>query len=530
MRMFDANGHFAPSQLGGSHELRRVAVRGAGATIASGAIGLAIQMVATVTLGRLLTPHDFGLVAMVLAFSYLLANGPANGFIDSLLQRQQVTHKLASTLFWLNLAIVLFLTALFALSGPLLAMFYKEPLVARVSVGMSATIFLTGAPIIHSALLRKAMRFTALAKNDIVSRAVGVMASIGFAVAGWGYWALVMGACAQALSTGVGVLILCRWLPGPPQKRSGALDTSIFASHILGRYTFNYFARNSDNLLVGWRFGANALGFYKKAYDLFALSATQLVAATSNVAVSALSRVRDDRNLYFSYLLSAIGVMGFIGMGLAGDLTLVGKDLVRVLLGAKWSTTGTMFTYFAPGIGVMIVYYIHGWIHVSIGRADRWFLWGIFEWIVTFSLFLAALHWGAQGIAIAWCISYWLLILPAMAYAGKPIGFGAGAVIGAVWRYALASLLSLLTVLIVMAHVVALRGLSGAAGAGIRIVAVTALFTTLYLLLIVALHGGTAPLQKLARLMRELTARRSGENPIPAVAEGTMEAAEARTL
>lgn len=529
MKLFDANGRFVPSQLGGGHELRRAAVRGAGATIASGAVGLAIQMVATVTLGRLLTPKDFGLVAMVLAFSYLLANGPGNGFIDALLQRKEVTHKLASTLFWLNAALVLVLTFLFALCGPLMAMFYKEPLVTRVSVGMSATIFLTGMPMIHSALLRKAMRFTALAKNDIVSRAVGVIASITFAVAGWGYWALIMGACAQALSTGIGVFILCPWLPGHPQRRSGAIDTSIFASHIIGRYTFNYFARNSDNLLVGWRFGAHALGFYKKAYDLFALSASQLVASTSNVAVSALCRVRDNHKQYLRYLLGAIGVMSFIGMGLAGDLTLIGKDLIRLLLGPKWGETGIMFTYFAPGIGMMIVYYIHGWIHVSIGRADRWFLWGIVEWVVTFSLFLVSLHWGPGGIAIAWCVSYWVLMLPAMAYAGKPIGFGAGAVVQIVWRYTLASLAAALGVFLATSHIAGLRNLSGAGGSAVRIAVVTALFSLLYVTFIILLHGGFAPLRAIAKLMREVVAR-SGKDTAPAVVEGASERAEAGSL
>src|ERR1035437_893472 len=107
-----------------------------------------------------------------------------------------------------------------------------------------------------------------------------------------------------------------------------------------GLFSINYFARNTDNLLVGWRFGAPALGFYKKAYDLFALSATQLVASTTVVAVSALSRVKDDRAQYRRYLLGALTVMAFLGMGLAGDLTLVGKDLIRVLLGPRWEPAG----------------------------------------------------------------------------------------------------------------------------------------------------------------------------------------------
>lgn len=507
-RLFDAAGMFSPHAAGAEETLGHAAVKGAGATILSGAIGLAIQMVATVTLGRLLSPSDFGVVAMVLTFSYLLANGPANGFIDSILQRKEVTHALASTLFWLNLAIVVLLTAAFCACGPLLVRFYGEPRVARVAIGMSATILFTGLPIIHSALLRKAMRFTELAKNDIVSRAVGVLASIAFAVAGWSYWALVMGACAQALSTGIGVLILCPWIPGRPHKWTGVAATSKFATHITGRYTFSYFARNSDNLLVGWRFGAHALGFYKKAYDLFALSASQLVASTSNVAVSALSRVRDDREQYVAYLIEAISVMSFIGMGLAGDLTLIGRDLIRLLLGAKWGATGTLFTYFAPGIGVMIVYYIHGWIHVSIGRADRWLLWGIFEWIVTFSLFLVGMHWGPEGIAVAWCVSYWLLTIPAMAYAGKPIDFGAGALISAVWRYALASLTSGVAVFALVARVAWLHAIRGPGGAAVRIGFVSVLFMLLYLGMIVVLHGGTAPLRNIARLARKFRSRK----------------------
>lgn len=509
MRLFDADGNFAPPIPQGGSALRRMAVRGAGATILSGAIGLAIQMGSVVVLGRLLTPRDFGLVTMVTTFSLLLVNGTANGFIDATLQRQDVTSRLASTMFWINLGFASFLTLLFIAASPLIARFYGEPPVQGITAGMAATIFLTNMSIIHAALLRKAMRFSALGKNDIVGRAVGVATSICFAFAGWGYWSLVMGACASALSISIGIWILCPWMPGPPRRKTGAKETLIFASHISGRYCVNYFARNFDNLLVGWRFGAYALGFYKKAYDLFALSASQLVAATSNVAVSALSRVRDDRPQFLRFLLGAVGVMSLIGMGLAGDLTLVGKDLIRVLLGPGWETAGTIFVYFAPGIGMMMVYYIHGWIHVSIGRADRWFIWGIVEWTFTVTLFLVCLHWGPQGIAIAWCVSFWILTLPSMAYAGKPIGLGVGPVLDVVWRYLGASLAASLATYFLMQHVPGLAALQGTGGAALRLVCVSIVFSVLYMAGIVVLHGGTAPLRKMIKLLRDMKSSKS---------------------
>jgi PST family polysaccharide transporter len=348
------------------------------------------------------------------------------------------------------------------------------------------------------------MRFSAVSGNDIVAKTVSVAVSILFGWAGWGYWALVFGACALPLSTAVGAWFMCRWTPGRPRYAAGTGAMLKYAMHTYGRFSVNYFARNTDNLLVGWRFGAHSLGFYKKAYDLFALSANQLVSATTVVAVSALSRVRSDRTQYRRYLLGAMAVMAFLGMGLAGDLTLIGKDLIRVLLGAKWEPAGQIFTFFAPGIGVMILYGTHGWIHLSIGRADRWFFWGIIEWVVTCLLFLAGLHWGPQGIAVAWCTSFWILLIPAMWYAGKPIGLGVAPVLAVIWKYMAASLLAGLTASLIFSRFVQLQEFSGATGAALRVASVTITFVGLYLAAIVLFHRGISPLRMLAGLLREM--------------------------
>ena len=115
---------------------------------------------------------------------------------------------------------------------------------------------------------------------------------------------------------------------------------------------------------------------------MFALSANQLVGSIAVVVLAALSRVKKDSVLFRSYLIDAMAAMTFVGMGLAACLTLAGKYLILVLLGPKWAPAGHIFTFFGPGIGVMILYATHGWIHLSVGRPDRWFRWAIFEFIV----------------------------------------------------------------------------------------------------------------------------------------------------
>jgi PST family polysaccharide transporter len=209
-------------------------------------------------------------------------------------------------------------------------------------------------------------------------------------------------------------------------------------------------------------------------------------------------------------------VMAFLGMGIAGDLTLIGKDLILLLLGPGWSPAGKIFTYFAPGIGIMILYNTHGWIHLSIGKADRWLLWGIVESVVTISLLLGGLHWGPQGIAIAWCASFWILTIPAMWYAGRPIGFKAIEVCRVVWRYIAASLLAGVGCETISTRLGWTLRVPGAGGAALRIALTSVCFGCLYLLAIALLHHSLSPLQKLAELLREMVIRK-GAVELPAV-------------
>jgi PST family polysaccharide transporter len=532
LKPFDENGVFRPAEEGGG--LRRLAVRGAGVTVFSSGFGLAIQIVATVVLARLLTPADFGVVAMVTTFSLLLMNFGLNGFTEAILQREELTHDLVSNLFWVNIVAGIVLSLGFAMAGSLMARFYHNPIVAPVAVGMSATIFFTSISVQHLALLKRAMRFSAVSVSDIIARSISVGVSIVLGMAGWGYWALVLGAIAQPVSSAIGAFYLCRWVPGPPRRAAGTGSMIRFSLNIYGRFIVNYSSRNMDNLLVGWRFDAQSLGFYKKAYDLFALSASQLVSPLSNVAVSTLSRLTRDTVQYRRYLLNALGVIALVGMGLGADLTLVGHDIIRLLLGPGWDPAGRIFMFFGPGIGIMILYGTHGWIHLSIGRADRWLRWGVIEVVVTVLLFILGLHWGPAGVAVAWTASFWILTIPSFWYAGKPIQLKVITVVEAVWKFFIASVLAGCASYLILRKVPLFIAEPTTLRAFIRILISSGLFIPLYLGAVILLHRGCAPLNQLAGLIREIVpwdkfSRRApdaglvGDNKNPAIAELTTE-------
>lgn len=504
LKPFDSQGAFVPGS--DQTEVHRLAIRGAGVTVLSGGLGLAIQVISTVLLARLLTPQDFGLVTMVTTVSLLFVNFGLNGFTEAVLQTEEINHVLASNLFWINAGIGFILTLGFAASGSLIARFYHVPQLALVAVGISPTIFLTSCSVQHLALLKRAMRFSGTSFNEIFARGVSLAISIVLAWMGWGYWALVVGAVALPLAQAIGAWYLCPWLPGLPRRAAGTVPMVKFALNVYGRFTLSYFSRNTDNLLVGWRFGSISLGYYKKAYDLFALSAGQLAAPITNVAVTALSRFDPRSAQYRKHFLSALSVTAFIGLGLSAEFALIGKDLILVLLGKGWEPAGRIFTYFAPGIGAMLIYYLHGWIHLSIGRADRWLRWGIFEIGVTFLLFLLGLPWGPVGIAVAWSASFWILAIPSFWYAGRPIEFGVAPVIAVVWRYVLAALFSGCLTALIAGQAVSLFTRWTTVMTAVASIAVNSiLLIAIYLVSVVLLHGGSAPIDQFLKVLSEMT-------------------------
>lgn len=520
MKPFDATGAFCAAHNRDS--LRRAAVRGAGVTVFSQSAGFAIQMIATIVLARLLTPSDFGLVAIVTTFSLLLMNFGLNGFTEAVVQRETIDHSLASNVFWINMAVGLVLTLAFAAAGELMGRVYGDNRVAPVAMAMSATILLGALSGQHLALLKRSLSFSALSANDVLARTVAVTVSIVLGWAGWGYWALVAGAIALPLTSGIGAWVRCRWIPSAPRKGVGTRAMVRFAMNTYGHFAANYCTRNLDNILVGWFFGPHSLGLYKKAYDLCVLPVGQLSEPLHAVAVPTLSRLSGDPERHIRYILRVLSTIALIGMGLSGALTLVGRDLILVLLGPQWAESGRIFSFFAPGIGAMLLYLTYGWIHLSLGRAERLFRWGIVEFVVTALLFLLGLAWGPEGIAAAWVVSFWILTIPALWYAGRPAGLRIAPVVGIVWRSALASAFAAGTTAVMIPLVPSLAIASSLAGLAVRISETCLLFGGLYLTAVIVLHRGRAPLSQFAALFRELLPGRfSGSSSRVAVAVET---------
>ncbi len=485
-------------------DIKKRAIRGAGATVFSQSSIYGIQMIGTIVLARLLSPDDFGLIGMVTAFSLLLQNFGVNGFTEAVIQKEEIHHEQISTLFWINVALSSTLALLFMALAPLIVSFYKEPRLRSITIAIAFSIVFAGLSTHHEALLKRNMQFYRTSANEVVATFISLVLAISLAWRGWGYWALVTRRVALPLVTAVGAWILCRWRPGLPSRNTGVMPMLRFAINTYGNFTFTYFSRNLDKVLIGWRHGTQSLGHYGRAYYLFSMPADQLTNPVTSVAIATLSRVRDDPEKYRRSYLEAVSIIAFIGMVLSALLTLIGYDVILLLLGSQWKKAGQILSVFGPAVGIMLVYNTHGWLHLSLGRADRWFRWGIIAFIITGLFFLIGLPFGPVGVAVAYGASFYFLIVPGLWYAGKPINLKLSSIGLAIWRYCLAALGAGILCWFLLYSFDSTHNIFINLNIFVRILISLILCVSIYLGLIVALYQSIKPISQFFFLLHDM--------------------------
>jgi PST family polysaccharide transporter len=277
-----------------------------------------------------------------------------------------------------------------------------------------------------------------------------------------------------------------------------------FSLNTYGNFTMHYFSSNLDNVLVGKSFGVQPLGYYKKAYDLFALSAAQSTAPLANVALATLSRFSHDLEKYRRYYLESVSIIAFVGMALGLVLTISARDIIMLILGPQWKESIEIFRFFGPGIGIMMVYSTHGWLHLSLGRADRWFRWGILELIVTATLLVIGVFFGTSGVAIAWTISFYVLTVPGLWYAGKPAQLKISNLLSSIWRYFVSAITAGLISWLILFSFHTTADIFSGQNIILRILISFALCISLYVLLTISLYRSIRPVKQIIFFAREM--------------------------
>ena len=410
--------------------------------IAARGANIFVQLASTILLARVLSPHDFGLVAMVLALAGFAPMLIDLGTSEASTQKTHISQVEISTLFWLNVTISLVLTVLLAVGSGAIAVFFGEPSLTGIALVLSATFVMTAVSTQHYALMRRAMQFHRIAMVDISANLIGSIVSVAMALTGWGYWALVAKPIVTSALTAVGVWMSCRWVPGRPRLSSDVKELVGFGLGVTGFTMTDYLAKSADRLAIGYFQGAGPLGYFQNAFTIYSNLLSILTEPLHNIAASGLSKLRNDIDELKRSWTTALSSLSFFSAPAFAVLAVTGQDLVVLLLGQKWAPAGPLLCIFAVRGIAQSVERTMGWIHVAAGRADRWMRWGGFSAVFQLLALAAGLPFGVIGVATAYTIAMFALFVPALVYAGRPVGIGSKDVLQAVGPQTMAGLIA----------------------------------------------------------------------------------------
>jgi O-antigen/teichoic acid export membrane protein len=412
-----------------SKNLGRVALRGGIISVAMQYGNGALQVASVVVLARLLAPEDFGLVAIVSVLTSFAPFLIDSGLGDATAQRAKITPGQVSSLFWISTGVGLALALAVAACSPVIAWIYGDARLEPIAISLAITFVLAGLSYQHIALLRRTMQFGRIGRIQFFSNLAGVVVAIVSAAAGYGYWALILRSVTTSFCVAFGAWLACGWRPGLPVFDSEVKSMVRFGLHVMSFSVAYTLARAVDRILLGLFYRPAQVGYYQNATNLYENSIYTALVQMHLVGSAALSKLQSNPAALRNKYQSALSMLAFFVMPLSAILSVTAHDLTVILLGEKWRVAGTLLGIVALRGIFNVVEASQGWLHLSIGRADRWQRWGIVSLVAQIVAVSAGLPFGTTGVAVAVVVASALLALPSIAYAGQPIGIDASLVV-----------------------------------------------------------------------------------------------------
>ena len=397
-------------------DLKGRSARGGIVTMASQVGILLLRIVSTAILARLLSPDDFGLIAMVVTVTAFADLFKDIGLSMATIQRKTITHEQVSNLFWVNFLAGSLTMLVVVLVSPLIAWFYGDSRLLGVAMVLSVNFIFGGLTMQHQALLRRQMQFGKVALVEIVALAVSLAVTVTLALqwrdASYSYMALVAMPISRAFLLMVGMWVLCRWIPGLPRRGTGVRSMLKYGAGITGFNIVNYFARNFDRILIGKLHGAIQLGFYSKAYQFLLLPIQQLRTPIVSVATPALSALQHEPVEYRNYMKMINSLLAFMTMPLMVFCAVYADLFVLVFFGDQWVEAIPIFRVMSILGIIQPVAGMCGLVLMTLGKSKKYFYYGVINSSMLVLSFLLGIHAGAYGVAVAYTLMTYIIVVP----------------------------------------------------------------------------------------------------------------------
>jgi O-antigen/teichoic acid export membrane protein len=360
-----------------------------------------IRFIIVIILARLLSPEDFGVVALAEIFLGFISTINELGFSAAIVQRKEIDGIHLSTSFWTSVSTGIILFIIATLASPFVADFFQEDLVQPIVIVASLAFIIGSFGVVHRALLEKNLDFKKVTIPEVCAAIVSGVVSIFLAINGYGAWSLVFGGLSGGFISVVIIWKMLAWRPSLRFSFTHFKELFDFGGRVMGSRLLNYISQNVDYLVVGKLLGTAALGYYSFAYHLMTFPLHRISQNITKVIFPAFSTIQDDNERLRKGYLEVVRYISLITFPMLAGMFVVAPEFVTVVYGAKWAPMIVPLQILCLAGALKSVGTAVGSIFLSKGRADIQFKWNILTAIVLPIAVILGAQYGIAGVAAA---------------------------------------------------------------------------------------------------------------------------------
>lgn len=399
-----------------------------------------LGLVISIVLARMLSPDEFGQIAIMTVFINLSQVIVEGGFTTALIQRKDVTERDYSTVFFINIGLAALCFLALQIGAPWISAYYKQNITLPLRI-FAITVFFGAFNALQLARLQKRMQFRKMMISSLIATVISGIAGILGAYYGLGLWALILYHLMNSVMVCITVAFVEKWLP--------KLEFSLDRAKLLFSYGWKMFVSSAlcslyndiRSLVIGKKFSSDDLGYYNRGQQFPQIISHTLDSSIQSVMFPTMAAVQDERSKLARMLRSAETMGAYVVLPVMLGLAAVSEGVVELLLTDKWLPCVPYMQWLCIANAAVPVTSSNLIAIKSSGRSDIYMRLELIRRVVMLAIlvFSVVVFHSVLAIAISFCICAWLDALIAMAPVKRLMGYGILEQLGDLWKIILAA-------------------------------------------------------------------------------------------
>lgn len=354
----------------------------------------AVSLIVSIILARLLSPDDYGVVALIMIFITFANVFVVNGFGSALIQKKDADELDFSSVFYVNIFISLIIYLLIFVASPFIAGFYNMPILNVALRILGLRIIIAAVNSVQQAYVARNMMFKRFFWSTLFGTVVSGVVGIWMAYKGFGLWSLVFQYLTNTFVDTIVLWFTVKWRPLLKCSFERAKGLISYGWKLLVSALIDTGYMQLRNLIIGKLYTAEDLAFYNQGDKYPSVLCTNINTAISSVLFPAMSQFQNDPIKVKNMTRKSIQVSSYVMWPLTLGLATVAKPLVSLLLTDKWLPCVPYLQIFCFTYGLWPIHTSNLQAIKAVGRSDLFLKLEIIKKIVGLIALLVSMPFG----------------------------------------------------------------------------------------------------------------------------------------